>query len=109
MLRWATCRSPTARRFPRRTSPRHSRISRRRCRVPEGSEMTSHKPKFVPTALLAATTLVVAACGGGSRDDTPPPAAANYPPTATAIADRTSDQDTVVGPIAFDVADAESD
>jgi hypothetical protein len=71
--------------------------------------MTSHKPKFAPTALLAATTLVVAACGGGSRDDTPPPAAANYPPTATAIADRTSDQDTVVGPIAFDVADAESD
>jgi hypothetical protein len=71
--------------------------------------MSSHNPKLASAAVLAATTLIVAACGGGSRDVKPPPSPANYPPTLTAIADRASDQDTVVGPIAFDVADTESD
>jgi hypothetical protein len=59
--------------------------------------------------LLAATTLVVAACSSNDPDRMPPPAAANYAPTASAIADRASDQDTVVGPIDFSIADRESD
>jgi hypothetical protein len=64
------------------------------------------------SAVLAATTLVVAACsssggGYGDDDDTPTPAA-NTAPTISAITDRSSDQDTEVGPIEFGLTDSES-
>lgn len=73
--------------------------------------MKSHQPGNAGLVLLAAATLVVAACSSSSGDDmqTPPPAAANYAPTLAAIADRNSDQDTVVGPIAIAIGDRESD
>ena len=72
--------------------------------------MSSRKSTIASAAVLAATTWVVAACSSSSRDDMqPPPAPANYAPTASNIADRASDQDTVVGPIDFSIADRESD
>ena len=68
--------------------------------------MHTHKRSLV---LLAATTLVVAACSSSNdRDPRPPGAMVNQPPTISAIADQTSDQDTVVGPIEFTLADPES-
>jgi len=71
--------------------------------------MISHRTNYAGLVLLAATTLVVAACSNNDPDRMPPPAAANYAPTASVIADRASDQDTVVGPIDFSIADRESD
>jgi hypothetical protein len=73
--------------------------------------MNSHKTKFGGLVLLAATTLVVAACGSSDNDDTPPPPppAANNAPAVSGITDKTSNQDTVVGPIEFGVSDRESD
>jgi hypothetical protein len=61
-------------------------------------------------SLLAAATLVVAACSR-SNDPRPmsPPAAINNRPTITVVADQTIDQDTVLGPVSFGVADKESD
>jgi predicted component of type VI protein secretion system len=56
--------------------------------------------------LLVATTLVVAACSSNKHDTPTPPA--NAAPTISAVADKNSPQDTVVGPIDFSVADAES-
>ncbi len=57
--------------------------------------------------MLAATTLVVAACGSGGDDYArrrrrrlPTPR-----PSISAIADRSVDQDTVLGPIEFGIAD----
>src|SRR5438105_3639629 len=102
------CRSRTARRSPRRTSTRPSRISRRRCRARE-ADMKSPSTNYLGSALLAATTLVVAACGGGNRGDDMPPPAANTAPVMSAIVDRNVDQDSVVGPIEFGIADRESD
>jgi len=60
-------------------------------------------------SLLAATTLVVAACSSNNDPVKPPPVAMNQPPTVAVVADQTSDQDTVVGPIEFAVADKETD
>ena len=40
---------------------------------------------------------------------TPPPPPVNTAPAVSAIADKVSDQDTVVGPIEFSIADRESD
>jgi hypothetical protein len=72
--------------------------------------MITHQTNYAGLVLLAATTLMVAACSSNDPDRMPPPpAAANYAPTASAIADRASDQDTVVGPIDFSIADRESD
>ena len=60
-------------------------------------------------ALLAATTLVVAACSGGYDNDyREPPPAANGAPVVEAIADRTVDQDTTIGPFDFGVNDGET-
>lgn len=61
-------------------------------------------------ALLAFTTLVVTACGGGGDGgymEPPPPA--NTAPSISAITDKASDQDSVIGPIEFSVTDRESD
>ena len=73
--------------------------------------MSSHSKKIASFALLAATTLVVAACSSNDspRPMAPAPTPINFAPTLSGIADRTSDQDTVVGPIEFGVADRESD
>jgi len=72
--------------------------------------MTSHKTSKAGLVLLAATTLVVAACSSGSGDGMqPPPPAANSAPLISGVADRDSDQDTVVGPIEFTVGDRETD
>jgi hypothetical protein len=61
-------------------------------------------------ALLAVTTLVVTACGGGGdRYMAPEPPAVNTAPTVSAIADKMSDQDVVVGPIEFSIGDRETD
>jgi hypothetical protein len=62
--------------------------------------------------LLAATTLGLTACGGGGGDDgymEPPPPPANTAPAVSAVADKVSDQDLVVGPIEFSISDRESD
>jgi len=69
--------------------------------------MKSHK--VVSLISLAVTTLVVTACGGGGGDMGPMPPAANTAPTISAIADKMSDQDAVVGPIEFGIGDRESD
>ena len=72
--------------------------------------MSSHKTSKAGLVLLAATTLVVAACGGGSDGPKPPPQApVNSAPVISGIADRTSNQDTVVGPIEFSIGDRETD
>jgi hypothetical protein len=62
-------------------------------------------------SLLAATTLVVAACSSKNYHAPPdrPPMAVNQPPAISAVADRTGDQDTVIGPIDFGVTDNETD
>lgn len=60
-------------------------------------------------SLLAATTLVVAACSSSNDPVRTPPGAANQPPTISAVADRNTDQDTVIGPIEFAIADKETD
>ena len=66
--------------------------------------------KVVSLLSLAVTTLVVTACGGGGGGDMgPPPPAANTAPTISAVTDKTSDQDAVVGPIDFSIGDRESD
>jgi hypothetical protein len=70
--------------------------------------MTSRKTGRTGLVLLAATTLVVAACGG-KKYDTPMPPAANSAPSVSAITNRTSSQDTTIGPIEFGIADRESD
>jgi hypothetical protein len=63
-------------------------------------------------ALLAFTTLVVTACGGGGDGgymEPPPPPPVNTAPSISAITDKVSDQDSVIGPIEFSVTDRESD
>jgi len=69
--------------------------------------MKSHGTNNLGSALLAATTLFVAACGGGDRGKVTEPAA-NTAPAMSAIVDRSVDQDSVVGPIEFGIADRES-
>jgi hypothetical protein len=72
--------------------------------------MSLHKANKAGLVLLAATTLVVAACGSDSDDGMPtPPPAANTAPVISGIADRSSNQDTVVGPIEFSIGDRETD
>jgi hypothetical protein len=71
--------------------------------------MSSHKTNKASLVLLAATTLVVAACGSSDKTPPPPPPASNSAPVISGITDRNSDQDTVVGPIEFGIADRETD
>lgn len=72
--------------------------------------MSSHKANKTRLALLAATTLVVAACSSNDNDYVDPtPPAANSAPSVSGIPDRTSNQDTVVGPIEFSIGDRETD
>lgn len=60
--------------------------------------------------LLAATTLVVAACSSSNKSPPMGPSGAvNQPPTVSAIADQTADQDTTIGPLTFSLADDRSD
>ena len=60
-------------------------------------------------AVLAATTLVVAACSSSSPDGMEPsPPAANSAPAVSAITDKDSNQDTVVGPIEVSISDSQS-
>ena len=67
------------------------------------------KARNATLVLLAATTLVVAACSSSNKHDTMPPSGAvNQPPTISAVADQVGDQDTVLGPIDFGVADTET-
>jgi hypothetical protein len=70
--------------------------------------MRPARTNLASLAVLAATTLVVAACGSKSANDMQAPPAANTPPAVSAITDRTSDQDTVVGPIEFGITDTET-
>lgn len=69
--------------------------------------MDIRKTNYIGSALLVAATVVVAACGSGGNDRPQPPA--NTAPAITAIADRSADQDTTVGPIEFGISDSESD
>lgn len=71
--------------------------------------MSTRKTNGGNIVLLAATTLMVAACGGGGGETPPPPPAVNAAPTVSIITNKTSDQDAVIGPIEFSIADAESD
>ncbi|HTU67857.1 MAG TPA: hypothetical protein VMF52_18045 [Steroidobacteraceae bacterium] len=52
---------------------------------------------------------LLAACGGGKDGPVPPTAPVNRAPAVSAIADLSADQDTVVGPVSFGIADTESD
>jgi hypothetical protein len=61
--------------------------------------------RFNSLALMAA---LLAGCSSRSDNDSPAPPMANSPPTVAGIADRTIDQDTVLGPIDFGVTDRES-
>jgi hypothetical protein len=73
------------------------------------SKQESHKTNKAGLVLLAATTLVVAACSSNSNDDPyMPPAAGNTAPVISAVTDKISAQDTVVGPIDFGITDGES-
>jgi hypothetical protein len=62
------------------------------------------KSRKTSLALLAATTWVVAACSSSDRPDPPTPVV-NQAPAMSAIANVTTDQDTVVGPIEFGITD----
>lgn len=68
--------------------------------------MTLRRTNYMGSALLAATTLVVAACSSGGGG-TPPPAA-NTAPVISALADRSVDQDSALGPIEVGITDSES-
>ena len=67
------------------------------------------KARNATLVLLAATTLVVAACSSSNNPDEMLPPAANTAPAVSAITDKMSDQDTVVGPIDFGITDSETD
>jgi hypothetical protein len=56
-------------------------------------------------ALLAAATWVAAGCSNNSNSPPDVPMAPNQAPTIAAIADVTTNQDTVVGPLDFVVGD----
>jgi hypothetical protein len=73
--------------------------------------MTSRKTDKARLAVLAAATFVVAACSRNDDDPTPviPPTPVNAAPTVADIPDRTSSQDTTVGPIEFAIGDRETD
>jgi hypothetical protein len=67
-------------------------------------------PDKISLALFAVTTLGLTACGGGGGGYMgPPPPAANTAPVVSVVADKASNQDSVVGPIDFSIADRESD
>jgi len=69
--------------------------------------MNLHKHSLI---LLAVTTMGLAACGGGGDGyKEPPPPPVNTAPTISAVTDKVSDQDVVVGPIEFSISDRESD
>lgn len=71
--------------------------------------MNSRKLNLVLLAAVAAT--LVAACGGGSDGRrTPPPSSppAKQAPQILGLQDQTLPQDTTVGPLQFQVADADS-
>lgn len=70
--------------------------------------MSSRKTNYAGLVLLTATTLVVAACSSRNDRGAPPMPAANAAPTISAIADRSVDQDTVVGPVEFSISDPET-
>jgi hypothetical protein len=59
---------------------------------------------------VAAVAALLAACSSGGRDETPPapPAAANTAPQIANLADLAGNQDTSIGPVSFNVTDAES-
>jgi len=65
----------------------------------------------VSLVLLAVATSGLTACGGGGGGGymPPPPPPANTAPTVSAVTDKISNQDSVVGPIEFSIADRESD
>jgi hypothetical protein len=73
--------------------------------------MTSRKTDIARLAVFAAATFVVAACSSNDNDrrPVPPSAAVNFPPTVADLPDRTSSQDTTVGPIEFAIGDRETD
>jgi|SRR5687767_10163124 len=63
--------------------------------------------RMTSLAVLGASALLTAC--GSSKDVPAPPPAMNQPPVISAITHKTADQDTVVGPIAFGVADSQTD
>lgn len=67
--------------------------------------MRTPKTNYTSLVLLAATTLVVAACSSNSDYGMEMPPPVNAAPVVSAITDRTSDQDAVVGPIEFSIDD----
>jgi hypothetical protein len=69
--------------------------------------MTSHTTNKLSLGLLV-TTVIVAGCGGGSGYE-PPAAPVNSAPVISSIPDRSIDQDTVVGPIEFNIGDRETE
>jgi hypothetical protein len=71
--------------------------------------MSSYQSNKAGLALLV-TTVIVAACGSSSDKGMPtPPAPVNTAPVISGIADFSSDQDMVVGPIEFSIGDRETD
>jgi hypothetical protein len=73
--------------------------------------MISRKTDIARLAVFAAATLVVAACSRNDNDRKPvvTPNPVNAAPTVADIPDRTSSQDTTVGPIEFAIGDRETD
>lgn len=63
------------------------------------------KTRHMKCALLAATALAVAGCSGSYSPPDPPQPQANEAPLVSAIADVSSGQDTVVGPVEFAIND----
>ena len=71
--------------------------------------MNSRKANSLGGAALAAAVLAFTGCSSRDGGDDMPPPAANTAPAISAITDRSADQDSVVGPITFGIADSESD
>jgi hypothetical protein len=68
--------------------------------------MNSRKTDLARVVVFAAAMLVVAGCSRNDSGSVPAPA--NVAPTVADIADRASDQDTVVGPLEFAIGDRET-
>jgi hypothetical protein len=65
---------------------------------------------LVSPVMVAVMAMGLTACGGGDGGNmAPPPPAANTAPVVSGLTDKASDQDSVIGPIEFSVADRESD
>jgi hypothetical protein len=59
--------------------------------------------------ILTAATLVAGGCSRNDDRDAPaPPPAVNVAPTISSVADQSVNQDTVVGPLAFTISDADT-